>query len=393
MEEKNTMSVRAEIQGTANPAEPKEGKKPFAIPFGIVFLYIGIAVLSFIYFAYGRNFEIPSLTENVALPILFLFGLVTGIHCIGMCGSFMVAYSSKGSCDAEGKPIPSGDVVSHLSFGLGKLISYTLIGGLFGLVGSFITFSPELRGGIGVLAGVFLIIYGLNMLNIFPALRALQLRLPSIATASSLKGKGPFAIGLANGLFLACGPLQAMYIYAAGTGSAISGASALFAFGLGTLPFMMLFGLSLATLSRHLHKIIKFSGALVIILGLFMANNGFNLLGIPLLALPSSSSNSSISVPIQNLTANETQVQEIRMTVDSYGWSPDTFTLKQGVRTRWIIDVKELTGCNKEIIVRDYNLDIKLHIGENIVEFTPDKKGTIRWSCWMGMIPGTFNVE
>jgi len=28
----------------------------------------------------------------------------------------------------------------------------------------------------------------------------------------------------------------------------------------------------------------------------------------------------------------------------------------------------------------------------NVVEFTPDKKGTVRWSCWMGMIPGSFVV-
>lgn len=86
------------------------------------------------------------------------------------------------------------------------------------------------------------------------------------------------------------------------------------------------------------------------------------------------------------------EVQIINMSVDSMGWWPDTFILQQGVKVKWIITAWELSKCNKEIIVKDYGLDIKLRSGENIVEFTPDRKGTIRWSCWMNMINGTFIV-
>lgn len=85
-------------------------------------------------------------------------------------------------------------------------------------------------------------------------------------------------------------------------------------------------------------------------------------------------------------------VQVINMTVDADGWNPDTFVLQRGEKVKWVINVKELTNCNKEIIVRDYGLDIKLKNGENIVEFTPEKTGAIKWSCWMDMIPGTFIV-
>lgn len=92
------------------------------------------------------------------------------------------------------------------------------------------------------------------------------------------------------------------------------------------------------------------------------------------------------------LDLNLPEVQVINMSVDSMGWWPDTFILQQGVRVKWIINAFGLTNCNREIIVKDYGLDIKLKIGENIVEFTPDRKGTIRWSCWMNMINGTFIV-
>lgn len=88
----------------------------------------------------------------------------------------------------------------------------------------------------------------------------------------------------------------------------------------------------------------------------------------------------------------ETGQQVINMNVNADGWTPDTFVLKKGVKVKWVINVTELTNCNKEIIARDYNLDIKLKNGENVVEFMPNETGAIRWSCQMDMIPGTFIV-
>ena len=95
---------------------------------------------------------------------------------------------------------------------------------------------------------------------------------------------------------------------------------------------------------------------------------------------------------ITNNVKIEGGYQIIDMEVDRSGWEPNSFVLKKGIPTKWNINVKELTGCNNEIIVQDYGLDIKLKKGMNVVEFTPDKKGTVQWSCWMGMIPGSFVV-
>lgn len=378
------------------------GQEKGKIPYGLLFLFIGVAAISYVFFAYGKSAERLSLTGDISLLLLFAFGLVTGLHCVGMCGSFVVAYSSR----KEGGI--SQDRASHLKYGAGKLISYTVIGGIFGLIGSVISFSSEIRGAIGVLAGLFLIIYGLNMLNIFPVLRKLQLRLPSFANMENQQeGKGPFVIGLANGLFLACGPLQAMYIYAAGTGSAINGALALLAFGAGTLPFMMLFGFSLSSLATHLHKIIKFSGALVVVLGLIMANTGLTMLGHGIDLFPKEAGTGTLT----NSTSTE-QVQTIRMVVNDADWTPDTFNLQKGVKVHWVIDAVKLSSCGGEMIFPNYvqymkidgplpsnvwvegnTLHIKPNLGENVLEFTPTAAGTWSWSCWMGMIPGTFVVK
>jgi uncharacterized protein len=84
--------------------------------------------------------------------------------------------------------------------------------------------------------------------------------------------------------------------------------------------------------------------------------------------------------------------QEIRMTVESSGFVPNKFVLKKGVPVHWIINGKQLTSCNRAIQVPAYNLKFDVKQGEQTINFTPDAAGTIRWSCWMGMIPGTFVV-
>ncbi len=50
------------------------------------------------------------------------------------------------------------------------------------------------------------------------------------------------------------------------------------------------------------------------------------------------------------------EVQEINIAVDRNGWKPDSFVLKKGIPVKWNINVKELTNCNREIIVKDYGL-------------------------------------
>ena len=67
--------------------------------------------------------------------------------------------------------------------------------------------------------------------------------------------------------------------------------------------------------------------------------------------------------------------------------------MKKGVPVKWIIDGEEINGCNNAIQVPKYGLEFNIKQGEQTIEFTPKEEGTIRWSCWMGMIPGTFIVK
>jgi plastocyanin domain-containing protein len=83
---------------------------------------------------------------------------------------------------------------------------------------------------------------------------------------------------------------------------------------------------------------------------------------------------------------------EINMKVDYSGYSPNSFVVKQGVPIKWIIDVTQLSGCNQEIILEEYNIDKTLVKGQNIIEFTPTKAGTFYFHCGMNMLKGSFIV-
>ena len=360
------------------------------------------SLLLLIYFAYGwisdLGLSIPAVGESSGIIILFFVGVLTGFHCVSMCGAFVVGYTTKNAERGH------AGFKQHFVYGGAKVVSYAVIGGIFGLIGGVFAFSVGLRAGIAIFAGLFMIAFALSMLGV-KFFRKLQFNPKFLTkwaskTTHDAKGfyKAPFMTGILSGLFIACGPLQALYLYAAGTGSFWIGFLSLGAFSLGTLPVLIGFGSLTSVISKDATKrILKVAAVLVLILGLIMLNRGLVVLG-------SDYSFDAIGASVFGKTFSEVagsrlqvaedggDVQVIEMEVNRYGWTPDTFTLKKGVPVRWNIDVKELTGCNNEIIVRDYDLQFKLKKGMNVVEFTPDEVGTVRWSCWMGMIPGVFIV-
>lgn len=369
-------------------------KGGFADKVGFWFMIGSFVLLA--YFVYGYvsdlGFSVPGVGDSVGFFVLFGIGVLTGFHCVSMCGAFVVSYTTSNAKKGH------GGMLQHFIYGGSKTLSYAFIGGLFGLIGGVFSFSVGLRAGISIFAGLFMVSYALSMLGVgfFRRFSFNSKFLTRWAAKTSSESRGfyfaPFMTGILSGFFIACGPLQALYLYAAGTGSFITGFFSLASFGLGTLPVLIGFGgLTSIIGNRATKRILKVAAVLVLILGLVMLNRGLVVLGSPY------SFNAIIGdiVPDSSFASDvvmEGDVQVIKMDVDASGWSPDKFTLKKGVNTRWEINVKELTGCNNEIIVRDYGLDIKLHEGLNVVEFVPDKVGSVRWSCWMGMIPGAFVV-
>lgn len=221
----------------------------------------------------GHHLGLPDLNSYVSDGMIFVVGLVTGLHCIGMCGSFVIGYTLT---DAEqGR----SSYLSHLLYGLGKTFSYALFGALFGFLGSLFTITPFIGGMSAIIAGLFLVIFGLNMLNLFSALKRIRIKQPAAVAKFAIEhrkqSRSPFFIGFFSGFLLGCGPLQTMYVMAAGYGDALQGARILTLFGLGTLPALLSFGLIARFLSSKMTRFfIHASGIILIIMGLMMLNKG-----------------------------------------------------------------------------------------------------------------------
>lgn len=331
----------------------------------------------------GFNF-IPQVNQNMGLGILFVVGLLTSLHCVAMCGginlSQCVSYSFENEKSRFQKFKPS------LLYNTGRVVSYTVIGGIVGAIGSAVSFSGAAKGVVAILSGVFMVIMGLNMLNIFPWLRKINPRMPKFFANKIHAGKsghGPFIVGLLNGL-MPCGPLQAMQLYALGTGSFLNGALSMMVFSLGTVPLMFGFGAASSFLSgKFTHKMMKASAVLVMVLGVVMVGRGLNLSGIGVAA---ASSGSGSTAQVQD------GVQVVKTKFTSGKYVP--IVVKKGIPVKWIITVTDadLNGCNNPVTIPKYNISKKLVAGDNEIDFTPDEEGTVPYTCWMGMISSTIKV-
>ncbi len=352
---------------------------------------MGIGIILWLDSWFMNHSDMPKLSRDMSYGLLILIGFLTSFHCVGMCGPLILGYTAKSATNGH------KSYGAHLLYGIGKTLSYTFIGALFGAFGSVVAFTPYTQGAVGVAAGVFLILFGLHMLEVFPALSHFQLKTPGFLMRfvgkEYRKHSNPFVIGLLNGLMIICGPLQAMYVMAAGTGSWTGGAAILFFFGIGTLPLLLGFGFLTSLLSANLTpKLLKASGFIVMILGAIMLNRGLAVTGTgvdfnTLVARVSQ----KLSPTVAETPSCDTE-QTIHMDVLKSSFSPNQFTLRKGVPVKWVINGKELNECNKVIVIPQYKLRIELKEGTQTIEFTPQESGVVPWSCWMGMIPGTFLV-
>ncbi|WP_313131925.1 urease accessory protein UreH domain-containing protein [Anaerocolumna sp.] len=324
----------------------------------------------------------PRIQSNMGFGMMFVIGLLTSLHCIAMCGGINLAQSANASKKGASAIYP------NLLYNMGRIISYTVIGGIVGALGSVISLGGGFRGAVAIFAGVFMMIMGLNMMNVFPSLRRFTIKMPKFLGRKIGKKKeeshSSFYIGLLNGL-MPCGPLQSMQLFALSTGSFFYGALSMFLFSLGTVPLMFGLGALSSKLNKKFtDKMMSICAVLVVVLGIGMLSNGLALSGV---ALPFQNSGGEAAA-----SQIKDGVQTIITPLD-FGTYPQ-ITVKKGIPVKWIIQAEKgkINGCNNEFIIPKYGLEIKLHEGENLIEFTPTEAGQIGYSCWMGMIRSTITV-
>jgi sulfite exporter TauE/SafE/copper chaperone CopZ len=338
----------------------------------------------------------PQAEAGMGYWMLFVTGVLTSVHCVAMCGGINLSQCLTGR---DGAGNSAGSEIASLKpaflYNAGRVVSYTAVGAFVGALGSIVSLTGVMKGAIQIAAGVFMILMGLNMLGMFGFLRALTPRMPqslALWLDGRKKGKGPLIVGFLNGL-MPCGPLQAMQLYAMGTGSPARGAMAMLAFSLGTVPLMFGLGVFGSMMSgKFAGKAMKAGAALVMVMGVVMLNNGAALSGLGSAAAPVSVSTSARSGAEQNEARISGSVQEVTSELPRRGYP--SITVSVGTPVRWNLRAEKgrINGCNNAIVIPEYKIEKRLQAGDNIIEFTPARAGTFRYSCWMGMIRGTITV-
>ncbi len=209
----------------------------------------------------------------------FILGLVGSLHCAGMCGPLALALP------AAGRTAPAF-VLGRLAYHLGRLVTYAILGLVFGLLGRSLLLAG-LQRWVSITLGLALfigLITSRRLAQRFPV-PAIVERLKSRMSAL-LRRRSPAALaglGLLNGL-LPCGLVYVAAAGATATGSLLAGTQYMIAFGVGTVPLMLAISLSgrLVPLSLRL-KLGRAVPAAVFLLATLLVLRGFSL-GIPFIS-------------------------------------------------------------------------------------------------------------
>ena len=208
----------------------------------------------------------------------FLIGLAGSLHCIGMCGPIALLIPTSKN--------PLVKFFQIITYNFGRVLTYSVFGFFFGLLGKGFRIA-EVAQYVSIITGTTIIIIALATLfsnnklansanklfsNLFSPIKKIF--------SKSLRNekKNLLAIGILNG-FLPCGLVYGALLLTINANSITESVLVMAAFGIGTIPLMMLFMYfkSFINSKFNFNKIVPF---VILIMVIFLVLRGMNL-GIP----------------------------------------------------------------------------------------------------------------
>lgn len=345
----------------------------------IFFSIFFVSILVLIYFFLLKSNLLPSFNVSTTSfpPAFFFFGLLAGFStCAALVGGLVLSLSQSWS---------KYKLVPVLSFNLGRLIIFAILGGILGYFGSFFRLSITLNIIITVLVSLLMLVLGLQILGV-KAFQKFSLAFPKSFTgkfSSADKFQGQYLPFILGGLtfFLPCGFTLTTQSLALASGNTLTSALIMGFFALGTFIPLFLIGLTGTKITGN-KTVSQVAGLLLLIFAFFNLKNQFNLL--------------DFNHPVSRTNISQSsEVVVLKMSASATGYTPNNFQVKAGQKVRWEITDTGTSGCTNGVISRSlFQGVINLVPGTTSVkEFTaPTTPGTYRFSCWMGMISGTIEV-
>ncbi|MBP6859769.1 MAG: sulfite exporter TauE/SafE family protein [Candidatus Magasanikbacteria bacterium] len=220
-------------------------------------------------------------SDKISYSTSFIVGLIASVSsCMAVVGGLVLSMSANfAKQNDRTKP--------QLLFHIGRLVSFFILGGVVGALGS--TFQLGITGTfiLSLLVALTLLILGFNLLEIFPWAKKLQPTIPAFIGKHALGLKNinhtltPLLVGVAT-FFLPCGFTQSMQIYSLSTGNFWTGAFTMLTFALGTAPVLAMLSFSTLSITKKAQSgvFFKTAGIIVIFFGLFNILSSLASIGI-----------------------------------------------------------------------------------------------------------------
>jgi sulfite exporter TauE/SafE len=212
------------------------------------------------------------------LPLIFVSGILGSSHCLGMCGPFAAILGSASNGWRQ-------NVGWQIAYSFGRIFTYAVLGAMAGFGGQRLLglkwFGVNLTSLLAIAAGAILLREGLVTAGLLRR-RAVVARHSGCASGGLLRAMlqqrnhtGIFLAGITTG-FLPCGLVYAFLLIAARTSNLFLGSAVMIAFGLGTLPMMVVTGTTASAIPMAWRaRLFKLAGWFVVAMGMLSLYRGW----------------------------------------------------------------------------------------------------------------------
>ncbi len=263
---------RISVEKQARDIKWNEFKIAFPIAIGFIVVFIVLQKLGIVNLV-GSG--------EVNYSTAFIIGIIASLStCMAVVGGLVLSMSATFAKEGD-------KLKPQLLFHIGRIVSFFVLGGIIGSIGSAFTLNSISTFVLGLIVGIIMLILGINLLDTFHWAKKLQPSMPKFI-AKHAHGVSrfnhtltPLLVGIAT-FFLPCGFTQSMQIYTLTTGSFLNGGFTMLAFALGTLPVLALISFSSFSIQNSSKSGIFFksAGLIVIMFAIFNLINSLVVIGL-----------------------------------------------------------------------------------------------------------------
>ncbi len=236
--EKHGYSLSEEKQAKSKNYSDFKIAIPLALAFATLFIFLQkIGLVDFI----GAG--------EVSYGTAFAVGLIASLSsCMAVVGGLLLSMSATFAREGD-------RVKPQIFFHAGRLVSFFILGGAIGAIGSAFTLSGTVTFVLGLIIGLVMLVLGLNLLDVFDWAKKIQPVMPKFLGKHALgiskwnHTATPLLAGIAT-FFLPCGFTQSMQIFTLTTGSFLKGGLTMLVFALGTFPILALLSFSSVSIGK-----------------------------------------------------------------------------------------------------------------------------------------------